>query len=294
MKITKNNNHIEIEFDGIEDLISYLRANLRPGSKSLNEDNYEFCKWTYREAIKLLEEGWIDGITQMDVLTQEIECSGDHEQVYIKYDTHGDFFNVGRFLSGEPECCGQFKKRQIKNSEVNIMCHITASGGVSQESMIKRGAVIQALIDKLHDTHYVNLQLIEYTTGCMNYDIKMILNVDTRNFYSREAIAFCVGNPAFLRKICFAVDEILVGADNCHGYGHVKDVPERERKGVDVYFPPISYDNQDQYSTIESSKAFIEQIISDLNGKETAEREPAYDTTNYTRPPAVSGAYSGR
>ena len=297
MKRTKQGKNITVEFESIDDLSVYLRENIRPGSYTRQKPASDWCNWTYDEALVLLENGWIDGISQMDVMARQIEGQGEGEQVYVKYDVYGDFFNVGRFMSGEPECCGQFRKRKVKQGEVNVLVNVTAYGYAPAQILINRGAAIQALIDKLLETHYVNLQFIESARDCMGYDVTSTVNVDTRNHYSREAIAFLCGNPAYLRKIIFIVDEVETGNDDCMGHGCCKALTDEQLKGIDIYFPEINSSTEEsKWETVESCKENVEKAVQKIAGN--SENSENTGNTRYELPPppkpAVSGVYGSR
>jgi hypothetical protein len=230
----------------------------------------------------------------MDAIIKEIEGSGDGEQSFIKYDVFGDFFNVGRFMSGEPECCGRFLKRKTKNQEINIMVNISAPAYLDQNIMINRGAAIQALVDKLLDTHYVNLQFVEYVRGIGGYDMTITVNCDTRNFYSREAVAFMTGNPAFLRRICFVVNEIALKSDNLNrsGYGRPRDILEKDRKNIDLYFPGfVGGREEDKWQSVGSSRKSIQKIIDEYQEKDQEDTDSPYTPPALERKPAVAGVY---
>lgn len=297
MIITENKStrKIKIEFDSIEDLSYYIKENAMPDSHGKTYDRPSFCAHSYAEAEHMLDNGWLDGISQMDVITRELEGSGEGEQTYIKYDVFGDFLNVGRFLSGEPECCGRFLTRKTKNGEVNILVNITAPNFTPQQTTINRGAAIQALVNKLLDNYYVNLQFIEVTKNIMQFkEMQIIVNVDTNNFYSREAIAFLAGNPAFLRRICFVVNEALCHKSNCDNYGRPADIQEKDRQNIDLYFPSFtSYEERDKWQTTESSKKAVKKIIQDYSSK-SEDREPDYIPPPPKRVDPLSGKYADR
>lgn len=282
---------IIVEFDSIDDVIEHLKSELRPDGHSVHYDSPSFCKYSWLEAMSYLENGWLEGISRMDAVMHDIEGQGDGIETYIKYDVSGDFLNIGRFMSGEPECCGQFKKRKTKTGDINIMVNVSAHAHVKQEVMINRGAAIQSLVDRLLDTHFVNLQFVERINNICQFDeFTIIVNCDTRNFYSREAIAFMTGNPAFLRRICFALNEIHCKKDNCEGYGQPSDIPANDRKNIDLYFASFrSSDEQKRWRTPQDCKNSIEKIISEVTGK-----EPNDYNGGYIPPPKRETPFAGR
>ena len=286
---------ITIEFDSIDDVVEHLRSDLRPKGYSVEYDNQSFCKYSWDEAMNFLENGWIEGISKMDAVMHDIEGQGEGFETYIKYDVTGDFLNVGRFMAGEPECCGQFKKRKTKTGDINLMVNISAHAHVNQETMINRGAAIQSLVDNLMDTHFVNLQFVEHTRDiCEFKEFTIIINCDTRNFYSREAIAFMTGNPAFLRRICFAIDEIHCKKDKCGGYGIPDDIPTDERKDIDLYFGALRGDEERKWQTPQICKENVNKLIAEVTGREPEDNNGGYIPPSPGRVQPLAGRYGNR
>lgn len=299
MKIIKKRKgkDILIEFDSLDDLAGYLsdNKNIMPESHSITYGEREsFCKYSYNESINMLENGWIEGISKIDAITQEIEGHGEGEISYIKYDVFGDFLNVGRYLSGEPACAGRFLKRKTKNGEVNILVDCTTPATTNQEYIINRGAAIQAVIDKLLENHYVNLQFMFNAKGLIEgHTLQVIVNCDTRNFYSREAVAFCTSNPAFLRRIFFRLEELLLNSDSCGGYGQTIDLTDSEIKArnIDIYFKSLS--DSSKFNSTDAARQEVNRILKEYAPSQDKPEEYSY-TPPVKRVAPVAGAYSTR
>lgn len=301
MKIIKNyknqKTNILIEFDSLDDLAGYLseNKNIRPESHSITySERSSFCKYSWSESINMLENGWLEGISKIDAITQEIEGHGEGETSYIKYDVFGDFLNVGRYLSGEPECAGRFLKRKTKNGEVNILVDCTTPATTDQDYIINRGASIQAVIDKLLENHYVNLQFMFNAQEIVGgHTLQVIVNCDTRNYYSRETVAFCTSNPAFLRRIFFRIEELLLDRDECGGCGQTIDLTEAEVKArnIDIYFKSLS--DTSKFASTDAARREVNRILQEYAPTQDKPEEYSY-TPPAPRTKPISGVYSSR
>jgi hypothetical protein len=231
-----------------------------------------FAGAAWEGAREMLAYGWPDGTKQIAELTEKINIAGQVEiergAFSVEYAVSGDFCDVGRYLSGEPECMGNVIQAPSIKDEVKIIVNTTYSAGIEKYIIMTRGAAITALVDELMLSGYVvDLEFITKVNGCMRYDLDFTLHLDTKNEYSRDAIAFMVGHPAFLRRIGFSIMEKITGKPHCHGYGNiveVKDIP----KGA-YYFRSL-YGRSGQHpewATPRAASAEVKRIISEINAK---------------------------
>jgi hypothetical protein len=226
----------------------------------------EFCRYSWAECLSGLRSGWPEGVRDVDVATDRI-CADQHDAsaVSIGYDVTGDYIDVGAFLQGEPECWGVFAEEHRPQEEIRIVVNICFSGRVPQEHIIYRGAAITSLIDRLSRNYFIKLQFVCRTSDTgekagSGDGYHTTINVDMRNGYSRDLIAFMSAHPGMLRRVWFVAAEREFNHADLGGYGYVKDVPEDERG--DIYFPA----NQGMAS-IEAAREHVQGIIDNLQRK---------------------------
>lgn len=110
---------------------------------------------TFEEAIALAETGWREGADKILSLLSEIAPAVRNTIAatvkQTSFDVSGNWVDVGRFLSGEPECfgveieCGDNCRERV----VRVVVNLASSGAIDPEAFFARGAAVVAAIDVL-------------------------------------------------------------------------------------------------------------------------------------------------
>jgi len=216
-----------IEFDGHQDVLDYL-ATYPEEFESYSGSHCDlsptnFHPWSWNETIQFMQTGWPEGVADVNILAESIRTRIDEnvDQYNISFDVTGDFIDMGRFVDGTPECCGLITLEPMPQESINIVVNIGANAGVSAESMKTRGGALVALIDNLQKKYFVNLQLVNNTerdNQGHEYNTRLIFNVNMQNEYSRDLLAFYLSNICMLRRVCFAIREMFMNADEDHSH----------------------------------------------------------------------------
>lgn len=128
-------------------------------SCSSRVDRGQYDDWagtqTFEQAVELARRGWPEGAAKALELRAEVESAVrdliNARSTSYTFDVAGEFVDVGRFLSGEPECFGSESQDYGNNAKpvVKIVANLAASGAVSPQSLFVRGAAIVAAVDIL-------------------------------------------------------------------------------------------------------------------------------------------------
>lgn len=172
--------------------------------KDNSEYKIDFYGGTWEEAIEQAEIGNPELITDIISVIPKAD-----EPPYNNFsrDVTGDFFDVGDFLSGEPECCWSSDTEQ-KREAVNIIVNIGFPESAPADGIKRRGGAIVGLIDNMQKRGYiVNLSVcilgIDYGKKGQYEPTLIKIHVDTRPV-DIASIAYMIANPLFLRRIIFA------------------------------------------------------------------------------------------
>ena len=183
----------------------------RPGSDPWHGTN------TFEEAVEVARRGWSEGAKEALSLRARVESSvrdliNARSSSYV-YDLSGECVDVGRYLSGEPECfitevsTGESNSRPV----VKIVANLAASGSVSTHSLIVRGAAIVAAIDILEALgRRVEAWIAKgsaTTRSGGNIHETHVLVKSAGQPLDIDRLAFAVAHPACLRRLCFSVME---------------------------------------------------------------------------------------
>lgn len=256
-------NYLRIDTTPSE-LIQYMNEGYNPDSENrTHQVEPEFCNYSWDDAMYLLEHGWEEGVTKIDIRSdfiKETTSTIDVEQIGLSRGTTGDFFDTGLVLSGEPEPWYNIEMVEMKRQELTIFVNAGVRADISQDQIYNFGAAIFSLIDNLKKRFYVKVIIARkgINIGGKYNTIDYRLHIDTNNHYSRSFLAFALACPAMHRRITFEL------RDRENDYKiHYDEVgcsidAEPDTKNV-LYFPMISRTHE--YATMSDTIRRIEVIL---------------------------------
>jgi hypothetical protein len=171
----------------------------------------------FQQALDLAGKGWAEGAAKAAELRASIDHAV-HDVINARsssytFDVSGEFVDVGRYLSGEPECFGTDSQEAGNNVRpvVKLCVNIAASGAVSPESLVVRGAAIVAAIDILEALgRRVEVWACKGSesrkAGKAAYEIHVLVKRADQPL-DVDRLAFAVAHPACLRRLFFSVME---------------------------------------------------------------------------------------
>ena len=174
---------------------------------------------TFDEAVELTKKGWPEGVRRLADIRASLEhlvekavaVKGRH----LRWDVTGDFLDVGRLLSGEPECLGEFRDEndgQLQTRVVRLVANVSAMGQVSTESIFSAGASLYAAVDILESLgHRVELWIgsgSEHNSSGKRLQVYVLLKEASQQF-DADRLAFFLCSNASLRRMFFSVEEDL-------------------------------------------------------------------------------------
>lgn len=173
---------------------------------------------TFDQAVEIARKGWAEGAAEALKIRASVEAAVrdliNARSTTYSYDVAGEFVDVGRFLSGEPECFGiEFNDGgSIARPVVKIVANLAASGSVSPQSLFIRGAAIVAAIDILEALgRRVEAWVAKGSTksrrGGEHVHETHVLVKRADQPLDVDRLAFAIAHPACLRRLCFSIME---------------------------------------------------------------------------------------
>ena len=230
---------------------------IRPGKAG----NYSSADWDmnagFDGAFEMARAGWPDGARQVKEMAGNFEniCFQELTKSGYKDDVAGDFYEVGRVVSGDPECA--ITKARVKREMPAIKITITggARGEIDAKTYFRRGAAIVALIDVLEASGIRCLVVLGYQ-NTPHANKKEFINKcsivlkEHEDALDVDRISFAISHPASLRQVNFAVREGLpadwvnkFGFKNHDGWGVTHTF---EDKDADILMPKMFFDNDQE------------------------------------------------
>lgn len=212
-----------------------------PGSKNPSPSG---SHKRFQETMRLMREGWPEGRERIEEFVVEVEkrVMGYIPVKEIAYDVApGEWFDVGRYLSGEPETYGYMQDTDyFEKRKGGKIIHVVVNVDVTWMPF-QRGAAGVAIIDALERSGYrvvadaiantvANRRLLETRIRIKNSDEVIQL----------DKLAFLYAHEAILGQVLFAAWERLPPPIRKlyrfeQYYGSVGHVPKEDQG--DIYVP---------------------------------------------------------
>ena len=245
MKITEYNTNTTLaRFDNVFDFINFVRKGVDNDNNSVNYSRKKFCREDFETAVKNAALGKINldklkietvknSITEIFPSTEIIPC----------FDVTGNWLDIDRFLSGEPECfCSEQENHAKENLTIGIS--ISASWNVRQDDLENRAIWIAQTTDYLSQYYNVSVKLYCYLSDLphyfetrKHYNILTEIPVSAIPLDTRTIVKAC--SASFLRRLIFGELEIIANEKSLsrYYYGTVDDILEPVIQGRMLYFP---------------------------------------------------------
>lgn len=202
----------------------------------------------FSSALELARKGWSEPRAEIDLLTEKIST---HLQPILKpafetfFDVAGGAVDVGRFLSGEPECMVEMRLVEIAQSGrvVTILVNGCFSAGIDTREFRKRGAAIVGLVDALAKCQYSTEVWLEISHKTVSYLVKV---KGAEDMLDIDVLMFAIGHEACFRQLNFAIqdgDDKKLHVQSINGMGYVWKLSCAELIGANVCLEPLIWND---------------------------------------------------
>lgn len=246
------------------------RASRSPGES-------EWAGGSWQDAVRRATSGWPEPVHEALNFADEVrfDIEDEYQLVFtpsVKHDLSGQIVDVVRFLAEEPESMMDIQVEERSKPVVKILINAAASYRVKPEVIVRRGAIIVALIDLLES---MNMRCEVIMVVALQNDVRGGKENALQYFVTLkrpdhplmvDALMFMVANPGSLRRIAFSVMEtepksVRTGMDihKWGGYGYpAEPIPYPH----DIYVPPISMSST-EFNSDEGAKAWLLEVLRD-------------------------------
>ena len=269
----ETNSYRRYEFEGMSDVLEYaLSPTDMPDKERFSQDwfkgEHSAASWDFgagwNGALCLARRGWPEGAKKIKELAERLYSRIAPQLVEkqtSQYDVTGHTVDVGRFVTGEPECMLEFAPIEVEGQRhVNILIDTRLAHTVPSRAVENRGAAILAIVEALRQSGcLVTLDAI----GChgdggrrVRYDVHV---VTAGTIIDTDMLAFMVVHSAYNRRIVFAMMEHLpadwrrsLNVTPEGGYAFGYELSRVEQEGL-VYWTGLHSRNTSDFSTPEQA-----------------------------------------
>jgi len=270
------------EFGSLAEALEYAGANPNPKSSDRPSNYFGGDDWAGKttdlaDAVRLGLLGYDEIRPEVERMFAELE-SQLAERLELAFQTRFDYtgsvVDVGRYLSGEPECMIDFvpEPSARMGRVVKVIVNGICSASVESKRIIKRGVVVCALIDAIHKLGmgvevYAEFPTNDYAINSPKGKVHTFLVKlhSSEQLLDINNLMFGLCHPSMLRRISFSVMEqtkwepakTLIKS----GYGYPSALEMAERVGADVRCEMLQ-SGKSEYE----GKSPVDWVMSTLSG----------------------------
>jgi hypothetical protein len=210
---------LAITFDGVDTALRYVKTNMPKAQqhrssvdKGSSSGRGFHAFETYSEALETFLEHpeRIRDFSEKDLKLG----GGDSAGLKLEYGVTGDFIDIDRYLSGEPDCFGSLVNGQPRGQRANIVLNNSWPSQVKAGDVQQRSKRILRLIDWL-EQQGIRCKITAVESSDQQHVETAVKQFDQPLDINAVAI---VSHPEWLRRIMFRVAEH--SPDLAYGYGH--------------------------------------------------------------------------
>ena len=234
----------EQKFNSWGEWIDFVSQPPAGGDMNSSKDGgYHFTRTeTYEKALQLATNGWDDAEAAArkisNALVRRIGALVERDEEI--FDVEGAAVDVGLMLQGIPEHMVRYEQHFTESPGpiVRIMFNISASCGISPETMIAKGAAVAGLVECIElSGKSVELWAVARCRESYHSVVTRVLVKAAGQPLDMGRVMFAVGHPSSLRRLWFRWlerQEKEVRFPFRFGYGIPNDLEEDSDRG-DIY-----------------------------------------------------------
>lgn len=216
------------KFESVTDYLAEVCDETRPIKSGLDATSHDTGRksffWTERfeDAVELARAGWPEGTAKVVEHRENnaafLAAAKVAKTRQFGWDVEGQWIDVGRLLSGEPECCGaEFEDGDaVASRVVSLRINQAVSAAVDTDTICARGVTVLCAIDLLESCGIrceVILSKACLASGTKSGSIKN-RRVESHVVLKRasdpvdlDRLAFWIAHPSSFRRFGFRIDE---------------------------------------------------------------------------------------
>jgi len=213
-----------VEYESVADLVRDAQKNPDPNKSAFQKGDNEWYGSSFECAVERSVIGWPKGRDRVLALRAEIEefvkdtiNSAAHD---ICYDVSGNWVDIGRYMTGEPDCCGYERQADwatVQERVAKIVVNVSAMADVDKDAIFSAGAAAVAAIDICEALGKRCEVWIGSGSKCKDNDKELqvlVLAKAANQPVDIDRLSFLFCHAGVLRRLLFSVEEDFGFAPN--------------------------------------------------------------------------------
>jgi hypothetical protein len=231
-------------YESLGEAVRHAQNNPEPKSSNSNDKEFSLTA-SLQDACELATNGWSDVRPQVDKLFGELESSIAmvlDESYSIRFDYSGDSVDMGRYMSGDPECMMDYvtEPQARMGRVIKVMVNVANSARITPKQIMDRGVVVVALLDVLNKLGvgvelWTEMAISDGGVDTGNRFSQLVKIHDSSEMLDVDSTMFAIAHPSMLRRLAFGAIEQMpteMFPEYRHGYGTPSEM--QRKAGYDV------------------------------------------------------------
>ncbi|ALA06638.1 hypothetical protein SEA_LUMOS_132 [Mycobacterium phage Lumos] len=210
MRANQNGNHASLFFDSLTELIDYNAAGPDYRSKEMREyGNHSFygardMQHAYEIARKGLPSAGLAAIDFASATQHDMPLKTVSFDTYM--DTAGAYVDMGRYVSGEPECMVAYELAETEQVRpiITLVVSVSHNAYITSESIERRGRAIVALIQAIVTTGAQVEVWTDDQTRASGVTCRTAVRLKTAGgLFDVSAFMYALTHDSYLRSVMF-------------------------------------------------------------------------------------------
>lgn len=238
---TGRNRLVVDHFDSLGDYIRHAESNPTKASSDAKGREDWAGTSSLADAVTLALHGWDEKRPDVDKLFAQLEtdiASAMDEPFTTYYSHSGDSVDMGRYMSGDPECMVDYvtEPQARMGRVVRVIINGAMSCGISADDIVRRGVAVVALLDVIHKLG-VGVELaVEMPVTSDNTKYSTVVKLhDSSEMLDINNMMYAVCHPSMLRRLAFsAIEQMPEDMFGSYRFGYGTPSEMQRKAGYDV------------------------------------------------------------
>ena len=257
-------------YESLGEAVRHAQNNPAPRSSNGSDKDFSLTA-SLQDACELATKGWSDVRPQVDKLFGELEASIAmvlDESYSIRFDYSGDSVDMGRYMSGDPECMMDYvtEPQARMGRVIKVMVNVANSARITPKQIMDRGVVVVALLDVLNKLGvgvelWTEMAIADKYVDDGKRFSQLVKIHDSSEMLDVDSTMFAIAHPSMLRRIGFGSIEQGIRKDLSNGcYGYPSKMICNDIVNADIMIEKLQ--DSSEYMT----KSPVQWVVDTLNG----------------------------
>jgi len=247
----------------LSEFITLAKTQFSENQLSRNIGEEKFFGVSFDQAVKYLESGYIQDTDQMLIdIDSLVSLARESFADEYQFDVTGEFFDIGRVVSGEPEVW--LYKPIEEKPELDLIIDFGYNCNIDQDQIYNRGVAVLSFIRLASEKFNLRIELACKISSEINkFEGAIWSFIIPNDPLDLDLMNFLLTNQGAFRRLGISIEENITNTPDIGIKSRGIPFDKSELRENSIYFPVIQ---SGEYKTLEESKDRVIKLLQDKLG----------------------------